>query len=826
MNNEHNRGIMFFSQQSNCVRHIYSYFNYTLTLFKCQPLFYYFVKGVSWMDSQFQQEQERLENIKEVIEKKVERLENEVGQRREEVVYSRKHFWDEIKVNVDSFDDYLETVLAIRQEAQALTVKEVTHRHVSNRLSTLRKMLDSPYFGRIDFHEEGDSEPEEVYIGISTLRNEADENILIYDWRAPISSVYYDYQPGPAEYKTPEGIIKGELENKWQYMIRNGELQSMFDTSLTIGDEILQEVLGEGTNKYMNSIVATIQQEQNRIIRHDRGKMLIVHGAAGSGKTSAALQRIAYLLYNYRQNLNADQIILFSPNNIFSNYISNVLPELGEENMHQTTFQEYLYHRLSNDFVVEGPFEQLEYILTKTNSPEYDARVSSIRYKASFHFFDVIQSYRKSLEQSGMVFNNITFKGKDLVTAQEMEDYFYEEKNASGLHYRLEKLKEWLLGKIREIEKSEWKKEWVEESVELLSDEEYYNAKKYLAKKAGYTRENLDDYDMNINHLKQLIIRQQLQPIRDSIRSFSFVDVKAIYKQLFVDSRKIQDLADEDLPENWPAICEITLQELQNNRLFYEDATPYLLLKELIFGFQANRSIRHVVVDEAQDLSPFQFEFLKRLFPVAKMTVLGDFNQAIFTHANKKNDFQELTDLYGSENTEIINLMRSYRSTKPIIEFTRKLIPEGEHIIPFNRDGEPPKLHQFDNHDELHAAIRLKVLELQKHGYHSIAIICKSAAESEKAYEALSDIKDVKLLKSNSIEYEQGTVVLPSYLSKGIEFDAVIIYDASEEVYGDESLRRVFYTACTRAMHHLQLFSVGEPSNFLYKALQEGLITK
>ena len=257
-------------------------------------------------------------------------------------MHIRKHFWDEVKVNIDTFDDYLETIIGLRQQAQALSVSQSTHRHASKRLSALRRMQEVPYFGRIDFIEEGTSTAEQIYIGISTLTDTSGENFLIYDWRAPISSVYYDYQPGPAKYATPGGVIHGILEKKWQYLIRGGVIESMFDTSLTIGDEILQQVLGKGTDKHMHNIVATIQQEQNRIIRHDRGRLLIVHGAAGSGKTSAALQRIAYLLYKYRDSLNADQIILFSPNSMFNSYVSNVLPELGEENMQQVTFQEYL----------------------------------------------------------------------------------------------------------------------------------------------------------------------------------------------------------------------------------------------------------------------------------------------------------------------------------------------------------------------------------------------------------------------------------------------------------------------------------------------------
>ena len=263
---------------------------------------------------------------------------------------------------------------------------------------------------------------------------------------------------------------------------------------------------------------------------------------------------------------------------------------------------------------------------------------------------------------------------------------------------------------------------------------------------------------------------------------------------------------------------------LDEGKLFYEDATPFLLLKELIQGFQTNSSIKHLVIDEAQDYSPFQFEFLRRLFPAARMTVLGDFNQAIFAHASEMVDFNTLTNLYGPDETEVINIARSYRSTKPIIEFTRRLVPNGERIIPFERDGKRPVLKQVSDHVELHSCIASKVEDLLGLGYHSIAIICKSAEESINAYEALSSINVIKLLKSNSIEYEQGVVVVPSYLSKGIEFDAVIIYDASEDEYGDESLRRVFYTACTRAMHYLQLYSVGEPSPFLQKVVREGFI--
>ncbi|MCT8139121.1 UvrD-helicase domain-containing protein [Anaerobacillus sp. CMMVII] len=775
------------------------------------------------MNSELQQEQKRVDRVMETITEEIHRLEDETAKSKNEVVQIRKHFWDEVKVSTDTFDDYLETIIGLRQEAQALSVSQSTHRHASKRLSTLRRMQEVPYFGRIDFVEEGNATDEKFYIGISSLQDINGEDFLIYDWRAPVSSVYYDYQPGPAKYETPGGTIEGVLEKKWQYLIRRGVLQSLFDTSLTIGDEILQQVLGKGTDKQMHNIVATIQQEQNQIIRHDRGRLLIVQGAAGSGKTSAAMQRIAYLLYKYRDHLNADQIILFSPNSLFSSYVSNVLPELGEENMQQVTFQEYLNHRLGEEFQVENPYEQLEYVLTATTTPSYRSRLISIRFKASTRFFEAIQSYRQSLELSGMQFKDITFRGKPIVTAQQIAERFYSHDTFLRFHNRLEKLKDWLLGKIREVQKVEKNKSWVQDEIELLSNEEYHKAHRYLAEKRGFKREAIADYEMEPTALAQLIVRQKLKPLQKRVRAFRFIDFKGMYKQLFFDPLEIERLIGET-PARWTEICQTTLEMLDEDKLFYEDATPFLLLKELIQGFQTNSSIKHIVVDEAQDYSPFQFEFLRRLFPAAKMTVLGDFNQAIFAHANEMVDFNTLSSLYGLDETKLINITRSYRSTKPIIEFTRRLVPNGDKIVPFEREGEKPVLNQVADHVELHSSIASKVAELQNLGLNSIAIICKSAEESMTAYEALSGIDEIKLLKSNSSEYEQGVVVVPTYLSKGIEFDAVIIYDASKLAYGDESLRRVFYTACTRAMHYLFLYSVGEPSPFLQKGLQEGFI--
>lgn len=760
-----------------------------------------------------------LDRVMRTIAKKIDDVEADSAKRKEEVIHIRKHFWDDLKVNMDTFDDYLETIIGMRQQAQDLSVIQSTHKHSYDRLERLKRIEKSPYFGRIDFREEGTDEADRVHIGVATVTDEDNEEILIYDWRAPISSVYYDYPPGPAEYVTPSGTIEGELEKKWQYTIRDGVIESMFDTSLTIGDEILQGVLGQGTNKHMQSIVATIQKEQNYIIRNISGKLLVVQGAAGSGKTSAALQRIAYFLYQFRDTLTADQIILFSPNSMFSNYVSHVLPELGEENMQQETFQDYLDYRLKEDFKVEDPYDQLEYLLECESHPHYQTRRASIPFKASSTFFEGMKKYREALESSGMLFRNIKFRGEMIVSSEEITDAFYKENTSLRFLNRIEKLKEWLLKKIDQVEKEERKKAWVQEEIELLDKDELQKVFNQLEEDA------YDFYGKEKRMLQRSIVRRRMKSLRKKIEALEFIHVKKVYKQLFDQSMAETLWNPEDVPAEWEEICLLTCEMVDRGELYQEDATPFLLLKELIQGFQSNSAIKYVLIDEAQDYSIFQFEFIKRLFPAARMTVLGDFNQAIFAHSGDLTDFDALSGLYGPDETELVRLERSYRSTKQIIEFTRGLVPEGEQIKAFEREGEQPTLNVVNDKAALHEAIRSKAEELRERGSETVAIICKSAAESAAAYESLHAIEGLTLVKKNTEEYQKGVVVIPAYLAKGIEFDSVIIYNASKEVYGDETVRRLFYTACTRAMHHLHLYSAGEPTPLLSHSQHGSMLT-
>lgn len=768
------------------------------------------------MDPMFRAEQDRLDRVIAAIDGHIARLERETGELREEVVDIRRRFWEDVTVNTDTMDDLLETYWSVKQQAEVLSQRERSHQHAARQLAVLKRMKDSPYFGRIDFREDGSPAAESIYIGISSLTDASGERFLVYDWRAPVSSVYYDYAPGPAKYETPGGTVTGELEKKWQYIIRGGRLLSLFDTGLTIGDELLQQVLGRRNDSRMRSIVATIQQEQNRIIRNERGRLLIVQGAAGSGKTSAALQRIAWLLYRYRGKLRADQIILFTPNAMFNSYVAGVLPELGEENMQQATFQEYLEHRLGKRFRVEDPYEQLEYVLTGRDDPQYEVRLASIRFKTSLRFFGAMRRYREQLERQGMMFRSLVFRGKPIVPAREMAERFYGADAHLPFNKRINRLTEWLLERLEEAEKAERSEKWVDDEIELLSREDLQRIYAKLRKKKAFTGETFDDGDRERDELARLVVRRAFRRLRERVKALEYINVTGMYRRLFEDPGRLSELMDGGPPERWEDVCALTVAALEDRRLFYEDATPYLLLREMIGGFQSNMSIRHVLVDEAQDYSPFQFEFLKRLFPAASMTVLGDFNQAIFAHAGDAADFNPLEGLYGPEETVTFRLSRSYRSTRQIVEFTRSLVPGGEAIEPFDRDGDVPVLTVVRDRDDLHRRIAETAAAWRAEGFESVAVICKTMAESAAVFEALAGrIDGLKRITTGSLEYEKGVVVIPVALAKGIEFDAVILYDASDAAYGDESLRRLLYTACTRAMHRLRLFSVGTPSRLL-----------
>ncbi|WP_332697693.1 RNA polymerase recycling motor HelD [Halalkalibacter lacteus] len=754
--------------------------------------------------SDWHKEQQRVDEVVREINKREKILQNKLGDIKIDVIDIRKKFWEDITVNFDNAEEAAETYASIKQQAELMSEREISHRHDLKQLKNLHRLKESAYFGRIDFLENGEDEAESVYIGTSSFVDESGVEFYVYDWRAPISSLYYDFGPGQANYDTPSGKISGEVELKKQFIIRNSQIKHMFNTGITIGDEMLQEVLGGQSDSQMKSIVATIQKEQNQIIRNERGRLLIVQGVAGSGKTSAALQRVAYLLYRYRDILLADQIVLFSPNPLFNSYVSTVLPELGEENMQQTTFQAYLEHRLGGDWKLEDPFSQMEYVLTAEEDSIYTEQIESIKLKSSLEYIQLIDQYISSLQKEGMIFTDIVFRGELLISAEKICTYFYELPDTISIPNRFHMLVERILKEVREFELKERKKEWVEQEIELLDNEVLLKVHNKIEKQKKKETDSFYEFEREEELLRALVVKRRMKKIKSDIKKIRFLDVASIYVQLMESSLK---------PEHYIE----SVQKIRQSIFSYEDATPYLYIKGKLEGFQVNTTIRHVFIDEAQDYSPFQFAFIKNMFPRAKLTVLGDANQSIYAHSNVSS-FSSLESLFPSSEIEKYELTQSYRSTRQIINFAKRIIDAD--IEPFNRDGDKPAIVPASNVDEMHTRIIERIKELkQKH--RTVAIICKTAKESKALYETLKKKVDVRLMEKDSTGYDAGVLIIPSYLAKGVEFDAVLVYNASFDSYFKESERKLLYTICTRAMHSLDVYFVKKMSPLLANISQE-----
>ncbi|MCM3568928.1 RNA polymerase recycling motor HelD [Neobacillus mesonae] len=747
----------------------------------------------------WQKEQERVHSVVDIIDWKMNRLLKNTGKVNTDVLELRKNFWEDVTVNLDEPDDVIETAASIKQQAELLSERERTHKQLDRQLNTLERLKYSPYFGRIDFLEDGETITDSVYLGIASLMDQTDENFLIYDWRAPISSLYYDYPPGPALYQTAEGPISGEMKLKRQFIIRTAEIKGMFDTGITIGDEMLQEVLGNNASTQMKSIVATIQKEQNAIIRNEKSKFLIVQGVAGSGKTSAALQRVAFLLYRHRGTISSENIMLFSPNPLFNSYVSSVLPELGEENMQQSTFQEYLYQRIGRYFTVEDPFVQMEYLLNEESNPDYQTRLNGIRFKASLDFKKIMDEYGNSLSTKGLIFRDLTFRGDILITKRDIHKYFYGLEPSNSIPNRIQMVKEWLVRELKSAMKRERSRNWVEEKIQFLEKEDYMEAFKHLQKKQRFSDNTFDDFDREQRLLSEMVVKREFKPLFAIVKSLKFIDIPRVYLQLFSDEISLTD----QIPYDWEYISKLTAEKINQRVIPYEDAAPYVYLQDLIEGRKAGTAIRHIFIDEAQDYTPFQFAYIQRLFPYSKMTLLGDFNQAIYSGVTEA---QTVLNQITAENGEAatFDLTRTYRSTKEIVEFTRALIPGGDKIEPFNRNGNKPVVSLTNEKRMLDCLIE-KITRLQTDGHRTIAVICRTDDESKRAYGKLKEKISLHLIEKGTILYEKGINVIPSYLAKGIEFDAVILYDIAQ--YARESERKLFYTVCTRAMHELHMMS-------------------
>lgn len=750
--------------------------------------------------SEKQREQQHLDHVLDLINDKEKELKSSIKSAEGEARDINSHFFDDVKLDYDGYSTSMETALSIHQQQQLLSEREHAWQHSAKQLDTIERLKKKPYFARVDFKESNEKKPETIYIGLGSFADR-DDHFLIYDWRAPISSIYYDGKLGEVSYNSPEGEITVDMTKKRQFMIKDGKIESMFDTNESIGDQMLLEVLSEKSSTQMKSIVTTIQQEQNKIIRNTSADLLFVQGAAGSGKTSAILQRIAYLLYRYRGNLTSSDVIMFSPNQLFNDYIKNVLPEMGEQNMVQMTYWQFVSRRLPG-MEVESLFKQFE----DQNS---DTNISA--FKDSVNFFNLVTRYAKHLNKRGMIFKNVYFrdKKKPYFDKEKIKDIYYSFNENYKLANRIDATREELIKMLNRKIAPEVKKNWVMQAIEGLSRDELNEL--YDRPDQEFSSEKEEE-----KFLGRKIVVKALKPVSNKINHNQFINMRAQYLSFLRAVPKMTDLSKWNISEeDWQKHIEEVKENFKKHHIYMNDVSAYLYLYDLITGRRTDYEMRYAFIDEIQDYTPFQLAYLKYNFPRAKFTMLGDLNQAIFTKDESRSLLKQISGLFDPKKTDVVQLTKSYRSTKEITDFTKQILRQGEKIEAFNRRGPKPALWGRSTEQEAIEAL-VKILDKNNENQRTTAVITKDLASAKQVAEQLKQ-KGGKatLIATANQRLVAGTLVVPSYLAKGLEFDAVVMWDASKENYHKLDETQLVYTITSRAMYELDIIYIGEKSPLL-----------
>jgi DNA helicase-2/ATP-dependent DNA helicase PcrA len=729
-----------------------------------------------------QEESRRLQRVISVIDNELDSIREELSHQNAMLREIRKEEFMEGLRSL-TFEDQIDISRGLARIASV----ETRQQGLMERASLLEKMRSSPYFARIDFRRSGSDRVIKVYLGIASLIDPVTKEHLVFDWRAPISSMYYDYGLGPASYKAVRDEIKGEIILKRQYKIDKGTLLRVFDTDLAITDELLQEVLSSAPGDKMRTIVNTIQREQNTIIRDDVHKVLVVQGAAGSGKTSVALHRVAYLLYKYRGHLKADDIVIFSPNRIFSDYISDVLPELGEAQVGMATFRD-LARVLSNFDHIQTYSSHIDALLT-INSPTTLLRRKGSQFKSTDEFLHLIKSKIRHFEEN-CPFNEDVMNGeKVVVSKQEFRDMYYSFYSYLPPFSRVKKILSRVNWLLRPLEKARAKE---------------------LEEEMNKDPNHAMDLPIDIREMAASKARNEFDEIRNQVQNCTFLSSLEVYREL------MRDLSKKGLGD----VGKDTLEALEMGFLPYEDAAPYSLLKCLLEGTPTRENVKHVIVDEGQDYSRIQYELLRMLYPNARFTILGDLNQTVNPYLNL-GDYQVLSEIFGHDDTFIVTLTKSYRSTLPILEFTNAILETQVAKSAVHREGPLPFIHILQDKESWLKALERELSDSKS----SIGIVCKNARQAMLVFEDLKRLNlSTHLVTREDQRFSRGLIVLPIYLAKGLEFERVVIPWAGPEDYSSREERRLLYTACTRALHRLDILAVKRLSPFV-EAVDPSLYT-
>ena len=652
--------------------------------------------------------------------------------------------------------------------------------HISN----LKTSLNKPYFARIDFTSEEDGKTSSIYIGKNGVTKDTD--IVVTDWRAPISSLYYDAEVGDCSFEAPDGTIKGNMSLKRQYEIENGKLQDYFDVDLVSQDSLLQKYLNSNNDARLKSIVSTIQKEQNDVIRRKISDNIIIQGVAGSGKTTIALHRIAYLVYNYLKNINQNQYLVVGPNSVFLKYIKSVLPDLDVDGVKQCTYEEFVKNYIGEDININDSDKKVIESISGKKEHDVDKFKCSIKYQKMLEQF--MNLYFYSITSKSLMLGDFEVLPKEMMTEvfQSTGTGF-----SSNLSSRIENTIDRLCKYIEEHQDT-IKRKYSNYSHELFQTAQTEEEKNKMRKQ--FSKERTE-----ITKNCRSTIRKYFNKVK--------LDPTKIYK-LFISTISDFDLYKYD---NLSELKKITTKNIKSNFYDFEDLAALLYIKALTSPDRNYEKIRHVVIDEAQDLGEFNFYTLKKVLPSATFSIFGDLAQSIYDYRGIDNWDDVNRTMFDNEG-EIVNFNKSYRTTAEIMEAADDVaesigLNRSDLVV---RHGEDVNLTEVEQEKNIASHIADKIQEYKEKGYKTIAVISKTDLLSNSINDELASVGvDIPNVTANDdLSDEKFRIcTISNQLAKGLEFDAVIINNASEENYSsDNDLdMKLLYVAITRALHELDI---------------------
>lgn len=628
-------------------------------------------------------------------------------------------------------------------------VKEEAFKTIDKRLKEFTILKDSPYFGKIAFTEE-DEGAEEFYIGRFGLTPEDSYDPVIVDWRAPVASLFYKGTLGETTYDCPNGAINANLLGRRQLIVKKGELKGLFDSAIDVKDDILQMVLTSNSSEKLKDIVMTIQEEQDEIIRAPKDKVVVVNGVAGSGKTTIALHRVSYLLYNFRKQF-GDKVLILGPNDIFMDYIGQVLPTLGESGVTQMTFQNFAISEIGLEEPVKGFSEYIEEAMSGN-----EEALKEYKYKSSKKFTELLDDTLEKMNEEYFKIQPVRFFDEEIVSVDEIKELFTKYYGYMPLFRRSEKIKRILTSKIKD-KRDELVRELeakIKEEISQLSPDE------------------LEIEKNNLLFKRRIRIREIVRGVmnsRDELESWiNHEDTVNLYKRI-----------------------------TNTEALGYMDLAGILYLMVMLEGKKCKKEYKHVVIDEAQDYNTTQFKLIKELTGCKSYTIVGDSNQRLITMLEEP-AMLNLEEVFGDAVKEF-SLLKSYRSTQQIMEYASQFLNE-DKVIPLVREGEPVIEEETTSKEDLIETIVSIIEDYQEDGLESIAVITKNKENMPEISGLLKERIKIMSFDRDDLIYNGGNVLIPAYYAKGLEFDGVIILEE-----GEETPSLVKYIMCTRALHRLSI---------------------